>query len=65
MNRGFQTALASVNRLAPAVDLANNDAAYPDGPLKSVLSNTARLIKAKVGATMVSIDYGDWDMHTV
>ncbi len=64
MNRGFQTALESVNRLAPAVDLANNDAGYPDGPLKSVLSNTARLIKAKVGAKMVSIDYGDWDMHT-
>ena len=64
MNRGFQTALASVSRLAPAVDLANNDAGYPDGPLKGVLSNTARLIKAKVGAKMVAVDYGDWDMHT-
>lgn len=64
MNRGFQTALESVDRLAPAVALANNDAGYPDGPLRSVLSNTARLIKAEVGARMVAIDYGDWDMHT-
>ncbi len=64
MNRGFKTALASVNRLSPAIDLALNDGAYPDGPLKGVLSNTARLIKAKVGAKMVAIDYGDWDMHT-
>jgi uncharacterized protein (DUF1501 family) len=64
MNRGFQTALDSVGRLAPAVALDNNDSGYPAGPLKSVLSNTARLIKAKVGAKMVTVDYGDWDMHT-
>ncbi len=64
MNRGFQTALDSVGRLGPAVDLPLNDGGYPDGALKSVLSNTARLIKAKVGARMVAIDYGDWDMHT-
>ncbi|MFZ2501884.1 MAG: DUF1501 domain-containing protein, partial [Nocardioides sp.] len=37
---------------------------YPEGPLRDVLLNTAALIKGDVGARVVTIDYGDWDMHT-
>ena len=40
-----------------------NTAAYPAGPLQDVLANTAALIKAKVGARIVTVDYGNWDMH--
>lgn len=38
-------------------------AVYPYGQLRDVLLNTAALIRADVGAKIVTIDYGDWDMH--
>jgi uncharacterized protein (DUF1501 family) len=68
-----RSTLASANRLAPLVASTAADApggssvhlvAYPDGPLKAVLANTAALIRADVGTRVVTIDYGDWDMHT-
>jgi len=37
---------------------------YPSGPLKAVLANTAALLRADVGTKVVTIDYGDWDMHS-
>ena len=65
LNTGVQTALDAVKRLK-RVSATNMDpilARYPDGPLRSVLANTATLIKDDVGARMITIDYGDWDMH--
>ncbi|WP_158604487.1 DUF1501 domain-containing protein [Nocardioides mangrovicus] len=63
-------ALGTVNRLAPLVTRAAvkdttilNPANYPTGALQSVLSNTAALIKADVGAKFITVDYGNWDMH--
>ena len=68
-----RSTLATANELAPLVDSAKDDApggssvhavAYPAGPLRSVLANTAALIRADVGTRVVTIDYGNWDMHT-
>ncbi len=40
-------------------------ATYPDGNgLANTLKEAARLIKAKVGLTLATIDVGGWDMHT-
>jgi uncharacterized protein (DUF1501 family) len=66
LHKGFNTALGAVNRLSgvAATDMGPIEALYPDGPLRRVLANTATLIKAKVGAKMITIDYGNWDMHT-
>jgi uncharacterized protein (DUF1501 family) len=65
LNKSVHQAVATTKRLR---SLANTDmeaasAAYPDGSLKRVLANTAALIKADVGARVVTIDYGNWDMH--
>jgi uncharacterized protein (DUF1501 family) len=40
-----------------------NLSAYPPGQLQSVLANTSALIRAKLGAKVVTVDYGNWDMH--
>ncbi len=66
MSRGMTTALDAVDRLTPVSSIDNLDAikeTYDDGPLRSVLASTAVLIKADLGAKMITIDYGDWDMH--
>jgi len=40
-----------------------NPTSYPPGQLQSVLANTAALIRADLGTQVVTIDYGNWDMH--
>lgn len=66
-NEAVRQAVGATGRLKT---LANSDPSaiatvtYPDGPLHDVLINTAALLKAEVGARVVTIDYGDWDMHT-
>jgi uncharacterized protein (DUF1501 family) len=37
---------------------------YPGKPLSDALKDTAQLIRADVGAQIVSVDYGSWDMHS-
>lgn len=39
-------------------------AVYPSGGLGDALRDTARLVKAGVGLRAVTIDSGNWDMHT-
>ncbi|WP_395694883.1 DUF1501 domain-containing protein [Nocardioides sp.] len=71
-----RTAMKALDTFAPLVAAADSDpsevhrdlypgyAGYDDwGPLKDVLANTAALIRADLGTSMITIDYGDWDMH--
>ncbi len=39
-------------------------AAYPDYGFGATLRDVARLVKAKVGLTVATVDVGGWDMHT-
>ncbi len=41
-----------------------NVSSYPKGQLQGVLANTSALIRADLGVKVITIDYGDWDMHT-
>jgi uncharacterized protein (DUF1501 family) len=38
--------------------------AWPGGDLSDALQDTAQLIKADVGTSVVAIDFGSWDMHS-
>lgn len=40
-----------------------NGARYPASDLGAALSNAATMIRAKVGAQVITIDCGSWDMH--
>ena len=40
-----------------------NGAVYPDGDLGKSLADAARLIRADIGAEVITIDAGAWDMH--
>lgn len=64
--RGARAALTVVDIFRPMVGKATvpqNGAKYPDGDLGRALAGTARLIRADVGAEVVTVDYGSWDMH--
>lgn len=72
-----RTTLDATTRLSPFVGAADpnapypanpanpvHESAYPPGPLQSVLANTSALIRADLGAKVVTVDYGNWDMHS-
>lgn len=40
-----------------------NGATYPGGDLSDALQSAARTIRGDVGAEVISIDHGSWDMH--
>jgi uncharacterized protein (DUF1501 family) len=62
-------ALATVAASAAAAQIATDyptpaTAVYPDTSLGKSLKEVARLVKAKVGLRVATIDVGDWDMHS-
>jgi len=56
-------ALATASLMEQAGYTPANGAVYPDSDLGLALTDVARLIKQGVGLEVVSVDYGDWDMH--
>ncbi|MFB9311693.1 DUF1501 domain-containing protein [Nocardioides plantarum] len=63
---GVRLALGAAQAFEPLVAGAADkvhEKAYPEGPLRGVLANTAALIREDLGTSMITIDYGDWDMH--
>lgn len=64
IGRAVRLAMGATTLLRPLADADIPTDAYPDGPLQEVLANTAALLKADLGTRVVTIDYGDWDMHS-
>ncbi len=62
--RGTLDALSTVAALRASGYTPANGASYPSGALGDALRDTARLVKAGVGLRAVTIDSGNWDMHT-
>lgn len=49
----------------PCADFTpKNGAVYPTGGLGDVMADVARLVRGAAGLQAVSVDFGDWDMHT-
>jgi uncharacterized protein (DUF1501 family) len=58
-------AVGTVAKLRGQQYQPSGGAAYPQGSgLGTQLQDVARLVKAKVGLTVASLDVGGWDMHT-
>ncbi|HET7327874.1 MAG TPA: DUF1501 domain-containing protein [Nocardioidaceae bacterium] len=66
LGRGARSAMAAATTLRPLTtrtERPRGGADYPKGDLGVALADTARLLRAGIGVEVVSIDYGDWDMH--
>lgn len=57
-------AVSTVDTMRATAYTPANGATYPDGGLGNTLEDLARIIKAKVGLSLATIDIGGWDMHT-
>jgi len=58
------SALDTTATLAAATYTPENGATYPSSNLGDALQNAAQLIKANIGTRVITIDEGDWDMHS-
>ena len=57
----------AVDTLAPVVAGSSTPAGgatYPRGDLGDALAHAARIIRGDVGVQVITVDQGDWDMHT-
>jgi len=64
MSRAMSTTLAGVDRLGTARTQADHAATYPSTDLGRALSSVARTLRADLGVQVVTVDQGDWDMHS-
>jgi uncharacterized protein (DUF1501 family) len=67
LGAGARTAMRVVRDVRPAQQVsaaAHNGATYPSGDMGRAMAESARLIRADIGAEVVTVDFGGWDMHT-
>jgi uncharacterized protein (DUF1501 family) len=66
MGTAVRNALKGVGEFAPAraVPAGRPTPKYPDSTLGRALSEASRVIRGQVGVEVVTVDQGDWDMHT-
>jgi uncharacterized protein (DUF1501 family) len=67
LGSGARASLQVVSDFAPVratSETPANGAAYPNGDLGTALAAAARTIRGDVGAEVITVDHGSWDMHT-
>jgi uncharacterized protein (DUF1501 family) len=66
MSRAVRDAIAGAETFGTARDTpAGKPAtAYPGTGLGKALSDVSRIVRSGVGAEVITVDQGDWDMHT-
>lgn len=67
LGQGARSALGAVADFRPArtsPEAPRGGAVYPDSDLGQALASAARTIRADVGAEVITVDHGSWDMHT-
>jgi uncharacterized protein (DUF1501 family) len=64
LGTAMRAAFASVDDFAPVRGTADRGAGYPDSDLGRALGEVARIIRGDVGVGVVTVDQGDWDMHS-
>jgi uncharacterized protein (DUF1501 family) len=62
--RGMRATYAAVDEFGPAKAAVDNTASYPSTDLGKALAQVARAIRGNVGIEVVTVDQGDWDMHS-
>lgn len=60
----MRSAFASAADFEPARSTVDHAKSYPATDLGRALSEAARIIRGNVGVGVVTVDQGDWDMHS-
>jgi uncharacterized protein (DUF1501 family) len=60
----MRSAMGATTDFTPVLSTADHTASYGSSDLGRALSEVARVIRGNVGVEVLTVDQGDWDMHT-
>jgi uncharacterized protein (DUF1501 family) len=64
LGKAMRATLTATSDFEPARSTADNKASYGNSDLGRALSEVARVIRGDVGVEVLTVDQGDWDMHS-
>ena len=64
LGTAMRSAFASAEDFSPVHDTVDRERSYPSTDLGRALSEVARIIRGDVGVGVITVDQGDWDMHS-
>lgn len=64
LGNAMSSAFASAADFEPVRATSDHESSYPDTDLGRALSEVARIIRGDVGVGVITVDQGDWDMHS-
>jgi uncharacterized protein (DUF1501 family) len=64
LGNAMRSTFGALDDFAPAREAARHEDRYPDTDLGRALSEVARVIRGDVGVEVITVDQGDWDMHS-
>ncbi len=64
LGQAMRSTLQATTDFTPVLATADHTASYGDSDLGRALSEVARVIRGDVGVEVLTVDQGDWDMHT-
>ncbi|GAW48458.1 MULTISPECIES: DUF1501 domain-containing protein [unclassified Nocardioides] len=64
LGTAMRSMFGALDDFAPVKESVDNQDSYPDSDLGRALSEVARVIRGDVGVEVITVDQGDWDMHS-
>jgi uncharacterized protein (DUF1501 family) len=64
LGKAMRATLQATTDFEPVQSTADNSASYGGSDLGRALSEVARVIRGDVGVEVLTVDQGDWDMHS-
>jgi uncharacterized protein (DUF1501 family) len=64
LGRAMGSTFAATADFAPVQQSPDHAASYPESDLGRALAGVARVVRGDVGVEVITVDQGDWDMHS-
>jgi uncharacterized protein (DUF1501 family) len=64
LGRGMRSTFEATETFAPAQAAPDHASSYPRSDLGRALAGVARVVRGDVGVEVVTVDQGEWDMHS-
>ena len=64
LGSSIRSVFSAIDAFDPAQVAVDNSKTYPGSDLGRALSTAARIIRGDVGVEVITVDQGNWDMHT-
>jgi uncharacterized protein (DUF1501 family) len=64
LGRSMRTTFEAIKAFGPAQAAVDNSDSYPGTGVGQGLATAAQIIRGDIGVQVITVDQGDWDMHT-